>query len=384
MVYLDYNASTPVDQRILPAIVETYRAFGNPSSVHHAVGQAAAELIEEARGRVAGLVRRPSHDTIFTSGASEAAMLGLLGAVLGASGRPNVVVSSVEHKAILAAADLGARIVGGEVRWVRVDSNGLIDLADLERLVDESVSVVAVMAANNETGVIMPTDQIAAIAGKAGALMFADVTQLVGKRDLESVSASADLMVCSSHKIYGPKGAGALIAGRQVQKSLVPIASGGGQERGLRGGTHNTPAIVGFGLAAELAAKEQSGDTARIGRLTREFLAALEAQVPDIEVNGVRAERLSNTLNIRFRGADAEAVMTSMPEIQVSAGSACQSAMPTPSHVLLAMGRTSLEAAESLRFSLGRPTTSDEIQTAATSVAAAVDRVRGLTRVEGN
>ncbi|OBI07327.1 cysteine desulfurase [Mycolicibacter heraklionensis] len=265
-----------------------------------------------------------------------------------------------------------------------MDSNGLIDLADLERLVDESVSVVAVMAANNETGVIMPTDQIAAIAGKAGALMFADVTQLVGKRDLESVSASADLMVCSSHKIYGPKGAGALIAGRQVQKSLVPIASGGGQERGLRGGTHNTPAIVGFGLAAELAAKEQSGDTARIGRLTREFLAALEAQVPDIEVNGVRAERLSNTLNIRFRGADAEAVMTSMPEIQVSAGSACQSAMPTPSHVLLAMGRTSLEAAESLRFSLGRPTTSDEIQTAATSVAAAVDRVRGLTRVEGN
>lgn len=380
MVYLDYNASTPVDQRVLPAVVEAYSTFGNPASAHHAAGQAAAELVEESRRRVAGLVRRPGQDIIFTSGASEAAVLGLLGAVLGVRDRSNIVVSRVEHKAILAATELGARISGGEVRRVRVDPNGLPDLEHLDQLVDESVAVVAVMAANNETGIVMPTDQVAQIASKSGALTFVDATQLVGKGDLKSTSASADLMVCSSHKIYGPKGAGALVASRQVQKSLVPIASGGGQERGLRGGTHNTPGIVGFGLAAELALKEQVSDSVRIGRLADALLEALQGQIPDIEVNGGGAERLSNTLNIRFWGADAEAVMASMPEIQVSAGSACQSAMPTPSHVLLAMGRTGVEAAESLRISLGRPTTSDEIQTAATAIAAAVARVRALTR----
>lgn len=380
MVYLDYNASTPVDQRILPAVVEAYGAFGNPASAHHAAGQLAADLVEESRSRVASLVRRPSQDIIFTSGASEAAVLGLVGAVLGARGRPNIVVSPVEHKAILAAAELCARLSGGEVRQMRVDRDGQPDVEHLGRLVDESVAVVAVMAANNETGVVMPTGRIAEIAGKSGALIFVDATQLIGKGDLKSVPSSADLMVFSSHKLYGPKGAGALVASRQVQRSLVPIASGGGQERGLRGGTQNTPAIVGFGLAAELAMKEQPSDTARIGKLATDFFTTLESRIPDIEVNGGRTERLSNTLNVRFRGADAEAVMASMPEIQVSAGSACQSAMPTPSHVLLAMGKTSVEAAESLRFSLGRPTTSDEIQAAAASVATAVARVRELTR----
>lgn len=380
MVYLDYNASAPVDQRVLPAVVEAFAAFGNAASGHHAAGQTAGELVEESRGRVAGLVRRPGQDIIFTSGASEAAVLGLLGVVLGATDRPNILVSPVEHRAILAAAELGARLSGGEVRQVHVDSDGLPDLEHLEELIDETVAVVSVMAANNETGVIMPTDQISQIANKSGASTFVDATQLVGKGDLKAASASADLMVCSSHKIYGPKGAGALIASRQVQRSLIPIASGGGQERGLRGGTHNTPAIVGFGLAAELAMKEQASDTARVGKLADELLAALRERVPDVEVNGGRAERLSNTLNLRFIGADAEAVMASMPEIQVSSGSACQSAMPTPSHVLLAMGRTGLEASESLRISLGRPTTTDEIQTAATSIAAAVTRVRSLTR----
>lgn len=380
MVYLDYNASTPVDQRVLPAVVEAYGTFGNPASSHHAAGQAAAELVEEARSRVAALVRRPGQDVIFTSGASEAAVLGLLGAVLGARERPNIVVSPVEHKAILAAAEVGSRLSGGEVRRMRVDGDGQPDLEHLEQLIDQSVAIVAVMAANNETGVLMPIDEIARLAGQWDALTFVDATQLVGKGDLQAASAFADLMVCSSHKIYGPKGAGALVANRQVQRLLVPIASGGGQERGLRGGTHNTPAIVGFGLAAELAMKEQSSDTARIGKLTNDLLTALEGRVPDIEVNGGRAQRLSNTLNIRFRGADAEAVMASMPEIRVSAGSACQSAMPTPSHVLLAMGRTGVEAAESLRFSLGRPTTNDEIETAAASIATAVARVRELTR----
>ncbi len=382
MVYLDYNASTPVDQRVLPAVMEAHLTYANPASGHHEPGQAASELIEEARSRVAALLSRPMQDVIFTSGATEAAALGLVGAMVGTSGRPNVVVGATEHKAISAAAALGARLSGGEVRTVRVHANGVVDLMHLERLVDDSVALVAVMAANNETGVLNPVAGVAEVARTAGALSFIDATQLVGKGDLEVATRSADVMVMSSHKIYGPKGAGALIANRSVQKSLVAIASGGGQERGLRGGTHNTPSIVGFGLAAELAGKEQVDDVARIGKLASELLDDLQARLTGVTLNGGGAARLSNTLNLRFEGADAEAVMTSMPLVQVSAGSACQSAVPMPSHVLLAMGMSGTAASESLRISLGRPTTREEIKIAGDAIVEAVTRVRELTREE--
>jgi cysteine desulfurase len=379
MLYLDYNASTPVDRRVLPGLAEAHGVFGNPASAHHRAGNAAAELIEEARSRIAALVGRPTQDVIFTSGATEAAVIGLVGAMLGAVDRPNVVVSTTEHKAILAAAELGSRLTGGEVRPVGVDRAGNIDLSVLEDISDGSVSVVAVMAANNETGVVAPASAVAEIARRSGALNFVDITQLVGKGPLGDTGKSAELMVCSSHKIYGPKGAGALVADRRVQKAIVPIMSGGGQERGIRGGTHNTPAIVGFGLAAELAVKEQASDSARMGKLKDELLDTLKRQLSDVTVNGEGAERLSNTLNVRFAGADAEAIMASMPDIFVSPGSACQSASRSPSHVLLAMGLSGDEASESLRISLGRPTTAEEIRVAARAIVDAVSRVRELT-----
>jgi cysteine desulfurase len=379
MVYLDYNASTPVDQRVLPAMADANEVFGNAASAHHSAGQAAAELIEEARSRVAFLVARPTQDVIFTSGASEAAVIGLVGAMLGANDRPNVVVSTTDHKAIIAAAELGARLTGGEVRHAGVADNGVIDISSLEELVDDSVSVVAVMAANNETGVMAPTVTVAEIAERSGSLNFVDITQLVGKGSLGEAAKCADVMVCSSHKVYGPKGTGALIAGRRIQKAIVPIMSGGGQERGIRGGTHNTPAIVGFGLAAELAHKEEASDTVRIGNLAGELLATLKRELPDVTVNGEGVKRLSNTLNLRFAGADAEAVMASMPDILVSSGSACQSASPSPSHVLLAMGMSGVAASESLRISLGRPTTTEEVRVAAGAIVDAVSRVRELT-----
>jgi cysteine desulfurase len=379
MVYLDYNASTPVDQRVLAVAAEAHKAYGNPSSSHHAAGQAAAELVEEARHRVAALWHRPAQDVIFTSGATEAAALGLVGAMLGAPARPNIVVSVTEHKAILAAAELGARLTGGEIRNVKVDVDGVINLSHLNDLVDDSVSIVAVMAANNETGVVAPVSEVARVARESGAFNFVDATQLVGKGTLDRANEAADLVVCSSHKVYGPKGAGALIASRSVQKALVPIMSGGGQERGIRGGTHNTPSIVGFGLAAELAMKEQADDEARVARLAEALLRAVTSELTDVHVNGENAQRLSNTLNLRFEGADAEAVMASMPDVLVSSGSACQSAVPSPSHVLLAMGRDRVEASESLRISLGRPTTDDEIAEAASSIIAAVTRVREMT-----
>jgi cysteine desulfurase len=379
MVYLDYNASTPVDPRVMSAVVQGIDEFGNASSLQHHLGQSAAEIIEEARTRVGDLVERPGRDVVFTSGASEAAAIGIIGAMLGAPGRPNVVVGATEHKAILSAAAVGARLTGGTVRTLRVDRSGNADLSHLKELVDDSVSVVAVMAANNETGVVAPLATVGEAARGRGALSVIDITQLAGKGSLSSVHEHADIMFCSSHKIYGPKGAGALVASRHVQRSIVSILAGGGQEHGLRGGTLNTASIAGFGLAAELSRKEQDGDALRIGRLADELLAGLTGQLGGVEVNGAGAERLSNTLNLRFVGADSEAVMASMPRLAVSAGSACQSATPTQSHVLLAMGMSSTAASESLRISLGRPTTSDEIHRAVDQIVSAVARVRLMT-----
>ena len=378
MVYLDYNASTPIDRRVSEEVAGAQGAFGNPASNHHIAGQAAAELIEQARCRVARLLGRTIQDVLFTSGATEAAVLGLLGVSVRTSGRPNFVIASTEHKAIIAAVELGARLSGGEVRVAPVDDCGLVDLEAIDRLVDDSVSVVAVMAANNETGVVAPVLDVATIAERAGALSLVDATQLVGKGPIAGIAECADLMLFSSHKIYGPKGAGALIANREVQKGLVPIMAGGGQERGLRGGTQNTPAIVGFGLAAELAMKEQASDAARIEQLAGELLNEIEARIPDVQLNGGKADRLANTLNLRFIGADAEAVMAWMPDVLVSAGSACQSAVSTPSHVLTAMGMSTVAASESIRISLGRPTTSEEIRSAASAIVDAVTRVREL------
>lgn len=379
MVYLDYNASTPVDPRVLQATAQVQEAFGNPASAHHSAGRAAADLIEEARSRVSCMVNRPMQDVILTSGATEAAVIGLLGLMLGAHNRPNIAIGATEHKAIIAAAELGVRLSRGEVRTVPVNGDGVIDLESLHRLVDDSVAVVAVMAANNETGVVAPVSEVAKIAERRGALSFIDATQMVGKGPIDTVSEAADLMIFSSHKIYGPKGAGALLADRAVQRSIVPISSGGGQERGLRGGTQNTQAIAGFGLAAEIAMKEQSSDAARIGQLACELMTEIKTRLTDVHVNGENADRLSNTLNLRFVGADAEAVMAWMPDILVSAGSACQSAVSTPSHVLLAMGMSDVAASESLRISLGRPTTSEEVRTAASAIVEAVTRVRELT-----
>jgi cysteine desulfurase len=379
MVYLDYNASTPVDQRVLPGLMDAVSEFGNPSSVQHGVGARAAELVEGARSSVASLVRRPMQDVVLTSGASEAAVLGIVGAMVGSQSRPNVVVASTEHKAIISSAEAGARLTGGTVRWAQVDTSGVVDLDHLRTLVDDSVSLVAVMAANNETGVLSPVADVAAISRRSGALAFVDATQLVGKAPLELAMASADIAVFSSHKIYGPKGAGALIANRQIQQRITPLMGGGGQERGLRGGTHNTWAIVGFGLAAHLADSDSTSDSVRIRELSDRLFSLLESRLQDIELNGAGAERLSNTLNVRFVGADAEAVMASMPNVCVSSGSACQSAAPSPSHVLLAMGLSGAEAEESVRISLGRPTTTVEIDLAGSAIVDAVSRVRELT-----
>lgn len=377
MVYLDYNASTPIDRRILPALMGVIEEFGNPSSAH-SLGAQAGDLVSKARSQVASLVGRPRQDVIFTSGATEACVIGLVGAMLGAPRRPNVVISATEHKAVIAAAEFGARLCNGEVRTAAVDRCGRVDLDHVERLVDDSVSVLAVMAANNETGVTTATEDISAIANRAGVLSFVDCTQMIGKSPVDELIDSVDLAVFSSHKIYGPKGAGALVVNRHLQKSLVPIFAGGSQERGLRGGTHNTQAVVGFGLACELVKKEVAGDAARMDALAGRLIGIISSGLSDFQLNSGVAPRLSNTLNVRFVGADAEAVMAAMPTVCVSAGSACQAASPAPSHVLTAMGLSPSEADETLRISLGRPTTAEEVEFAGAAIVEAVSQVREL------
>ncbi|MGW9263165.1 cysteine desulfurase family protein [Gordonia terrae] len=380
MIYLDHNGSTPVDPRVAEQVEALSISYANPSSTQHAPGQAAAEIIEEARHRVARLALRRPQDVIFTSGASEGATLGIVGAMLGAPHRPNIVVGATEHKAIIAAAELGARLTSGEVRVSNVLSSGELDLNHAATLIDDTVSLVVAMGANNETGVLHPLTAISEIASRSDAAFFVDATQLAGKAPLDEASRVADILVMSSHKIYGPKGAGALIADRHVQSRLVPIFPGGGQERGLRGGTQNTNAIAGFGFAAELAEKELTADMTRLNSLATEMLHTVQGALASVvRLNGQSSPRLGNTLNLQFVGADADAVMASMPDVAVSSGSACQSASPTQSHVLTAMGLSSEEAAESLRISLGRPTTSVEVHDASRRIVDAVLRIRELS-----
>jgi cysteine desulfurase len=381
MVYLDYNATTPLDPRVKEWVTGVLdRAYGNASSVQHRTGQEAAELVEEARERVAALVKVAPRSVVFTSGASEAATLAILGAVLGRRhSAPSIVVGATEHKAVLAAADMAAQLSGGEIRRVPVLPDGRIDIDRLHALVDKSTVLVAVMAANNETGVLSPVREVAEVCKSAGALFFCDVTQAAAKTDVDLDAWGVDLAVLSSHKIYGPKGAGALVAPRDVQRSLEPVFAGGGQEHGLRGGTHDTPAISGFGLAAHIALKELDRDIAHCRQLIDRLMTDLHAMLPGVELTSGQAPRLGNTANLRFTGADAEAVMASMPDVEVSSGSACQSAVPAPSHVLLAMGYDTTSAAECVRFSVGRPTREEEVAFAVRRVAGAVTRVRALT-----
>jgi cysteine desulfurase len=381
MVYLDYNASTPPDPRVRDLIARLLgEATGNASSLQHRSGQRAAELVEEARERVAFLVGSVPRNVIFTSGASEAATLAILGAALAQPDtRPVVVAGATEHKAVLSAARLAARLTGGDFRTVPIRPDGHLDVDGLRDLVDERVAVVAMMAANNETGVTYPVRDIAKVAQEAGALFLCDVTQAAAKMPVDLVDWGVDLAILSSHKIYGPKGAGALIASRHVQHKLLPVFAGGGQEHGLRGGTHDTPSIAGFGLAAEIAAASLDEDTNHARHLVGRLVSALGERLPGVDLIAAECPRLCNTANLRFHGADAEAVMASMPDVEVSAGSACQSAVPEPSHVLLAMGYDVVAASQCLRFSVGRPTTENEIDYVIGRVIDAVTRVRTLS-----
>lgn len=380
MAYLDYNATTPVDGRVVDVMMPLFTDnFGNPSSGHRS-GRAAAQAVEEARGKVARAVGMGASDVIFTSGATEANNLALAGMRRGL-GRPIMVLAgATEHKSVLqTCASLADG--GSEFGTVPVHPDGTADIGAMESMLadhDDSIDIVSLMAANSETGVVHDIGEAARLAHDHGALLHCDAVQAVGKISFDAGRLGADMVTLSSHKVYGPKGCGALIATRDARRRIAAILHGGGQERDLRSGTPNVPAIAGFGEACMIAATDGLADAPRQRRLRDMFERAISNAIPNVSVNGAAATRLPNTSNVRLHGALADAVMARTQSIDVSTGSACSSNTMEPSHVLVAMGLDRTAADESIRVSVGRDTTASDIEAAVPDIAEAVKSIRAI------
>lgn len=375
-VYFDYNATTPVAARVMGRMRPHFRErFGNPSSSGHAFGWIAEEAVEQAREQVAALLGAEPKALTFTSGATEALNLAIKGVAQAyrRKGR-HLVTCQTEHKAVLGACEALEKH-GADVTCLPVNENGILDLNALEDAVTGETVLVAVMRANNETGVLQPIEKIAEIAHAAGALFLTDATQAVGKIPVDA--EAADLLTCSAHKFYGPKGAGVLYRSRRKPRvRLTPLIDGGGQESGLRGGTLNAPALVGMGAAAELAQERLEADAERLKRLRDRFEKRLREELGDVKINGASAERLPQTASVTFPGVRAAHIERRLRDLAVSKGSACSTGSPAPSHVLKAMGLSDDDARATLRFSLGRPTTEEEVTFAAEKVIEAVKNLR--------
>lgn len=380
MIYLDHHATTPVDARVLEAMLPFFsEQFGNAASRQHAFGWAASDAVERARKQVAALIGAGSKDVIFTSGATEANNLAIKGAAKARPDRDHLVTVATEHKAVL---DPMARLAheGWSVTVLPVDRNGLLDLGELAAVVTERTALVSVMAANNEIGVLQPIREAAALAHAKGAWFHTDAVQAVGKVPFDVEALDVDFASITAHKVYGPKGVGALYV-RRKGRTVAAIAEidGGGHERGLRSGTLNVPGIVGFGRAAAIARAEIADEAARTMALRERLRGALAANAEGMTVNGALDARLPGNLNVSFDGVDGEALLVSLDDIAVSSGAACTAA--EPSHVLVALGLSKDRALASLRFGIGRGTTAEDVDYAAAKVADVVTRLRAMSPV---
>jgi len=379
MIYLDHHATTPVDARVLDAMLPFFtEKFGNAASKQHQYGWDAQDAVDRARKQLASLIGAGTKDIVFTSGATEANNLAIKGAAAARRGERNHLVTVVtEHRAVLDPMASLERD-GWQVTALPVASSGLVDLVALSEAVTERTAVVSVMAANNEIGVLQPIKEAAAIAHAKGAWFHTDAVQAVGKIPFDVAGLDVDLASMTAHKIYGPKGVGALYVNRR-RVTLAPQLDGGGHERGLRSGTLNVPGIVGFGRAAAICRLEMAGESARIRDLRDRLLTRLRESVPGITVNGTMVERLPGNLNVSFDDVDGEALLVSLDDVAVSSGAACTQA--EPSHVLMALGRTKDRALASLRFGIGRGTTAGDVDYAAAKVHDVVSRLRHLSPV---
>lgn len=380
-VYLDNNATTPMDPRVLEAMIPYFiDNFGNAASRNHPFGWAAEEAVDHAREQIAKLVGADPKEIIFTSGATEADNLAIKGVFEMYAAKGNhIITATTEHKAVLDTCRHIEKL-GGEVTYLEVNADGLIDLTELEAAIRPTTILMAIMYANNETGTIQPVREISAIAKKHGILFFSDAVQAVGKIPVDVLKDGIDLMAFTAHKMYGPKGVGALYVRRKNPRVKVTAQiDGGGHERAMRSGTLNVPGIVGFGKACELCMQEMASDTARISgmrdKLERELLKLEEAYI-----NGSKEHRLPHVTNISFKYVEGEGLMMGFNKnIALSSGSACTSASLEPSYVLKALGLGDDLAHSSLRFGLGRFTEENQIDYTIEHVSETVLKLREMS-----
>jgi cysteine desulfurase len=370
-IYLDHHATTPVDPRVLEAMLPWFvEKFGNAASRSHSFGWEAEKAVDLGRRRIAELAGATPREIVFTSGATESNNLAIKGA-----GAAHIVTMATEHKAVLDPA----KRTGARLTVLAPKADGLIDLDELRESIGSEPTLVSVMYANNEIGVVQPVREIGAVCREKSALFHCDAAQAFGKIPVDVERDSIDLMSITAHKLYGPKGIGALYI-RRRRGRLAAQMDGGGHESGMRSGTLNVPGIVGFGEAAAICSREMPEEAERCTALRDRLLAALSAEL-EVSVNGSMEHRLAGNLNVSFRGVEADALLISVPEIALSTGSACTSATVQPSHVLRAIGLAPEAAHSSVRFGIGRFNTVEEIDYAAGRLIESVRRLRSLVPV---
>lgn len=384
-IYMDHHATTPVDPRVIDAMLPYFTdKFGNAASRNHPFGWAAEEAVENARAQVASLIDATPKEIIFTSGATESDNLMLKGVAETYREKGNhIITQSIEHKAVL---DTCKRLQkrGYEVTYLPVQPDGRVDAESVRRAITPNTILISIMYANNEIGVINPIAQIGKIAKGHCVLFAVDAAQAVGKITVDVQKDGIDLLAISGHKIYGPKGVGALYVRRHNPRvQLSAILDGGGHERGMRSGTLNVPGIVGLGKACEIAQKEMSQESRRLAVLRDRLRAGLESKLDAVSINGSLEHRLPNNLNMSFAHVDGEALLMGINDVAVSSGSACTSATLEPSYVLKSLGVNEDLAHSSIRFGLGRFNTQEEVDYVVDKVAQVVSKLRELSPAYG-
>ncbi|MCX8481023.1 MAG: IscS subfamily cysteine desulfurase [Sediminibacterium sp.] len=380
-IYLDNNATTPMDPRVLEAMIPFFtNQFGNAASRNHAFGWEAEKAVETAREQIAQLVNADPKEIIFTSGATEADNLGIKGVFeMYASKGNHIITCTTEHKAVLDTCKHIEKL-GGDVTYLQVKENGLIDLQELEAAIKPTTILIAIMYANNEIGVIQPVKEISKIAKKNNVLFFTDATQAVGKIPVDVIADGIDIMAFTAHKMYGPKGIGALFVRRKNPRVKVTAQiDGGGHERGMRSGTLNVPGIVGFGKACELCRVEMKSETEKLSKL-RDRLENGLMKLEEAYINGTKEHRLPHVTNISFKYVEGEGLLMGFnKDIALSSGSACTSASLEPSYVLKALGLGDDLAHSSLRFGLGRFTSEEQIDFTIEAISKTVLKLREMS-----
>ena len=383
-IYLDHNATTPLDPVVADRMAQTLRdVWGNASSVHH-FGQQAKAVLDEARASVSSFLSADPSEIVFTAGGTEADNIAIRGAAEAQepSGRKHLITCGIEHEAVLTTMKAMARR-GWRVTTLPVDTSGIVGVDRLRDAITDDTALVSIMHANNEIGTVQPIAELAAVAHERGALFHTDAVQSAGKLPVDVRALGVDMLSIAAHKFYGPKGAGALWVKRGVR--LLPVITGGRQERNRRAGTENVPALVGFGVAAELARRKLDTEAPRLGGLRDRLEAGILSAIPGTERNGAASPRVPNTTNISVERVEAESLLIGLDlaGIAVSSGSACSSGTLEPSHVLKAMGYPHARTLGSIRFSLGAANTDADVDRVLEALPPIVEKLRSLTTVGG-